>query len=190
MSQRPAIDSNVATTVAAAHVPWFPLVQMDFDGGTVRLAGTAFDVGYGGNTWTSTRGLGTMEPITESPDQINGFKFTLSGVPTAAISEALSEVYQGRLCTVLWAVLSGPTLYVDPQAWQGRLDVPEITRDVGTCTISVTAEHRMADWGRPRRLLFNHADQQRVDATDNFFLGCEAMEEQEIVVFSKEVMMR
>ena len=41
----------------------------------------------------------------------------------------------------------------------------------------------MIDWQRPRGLIFNHADQQRVLAGDNFFFGIESMVEREIVLF-------
>lgn len=190
---RPSTPAGVLSTVLNPHVPFFPLVQMDFDvadGGTQRLAGTDFNIDYGGFTWTATRGWASMEPLTETADTVAGIKFTLSGVPTAALTESLTVQYQSRAVTVLWACLDGGTLYVDPLAWKGRMDVPEIVRDRATRSISITAEHPMADWGRPHVFLFNHADQQRIDAGDNFFLGIEAMNEKEIVVFSKEVMMQ
>jgi hypothetical protein len=63
------------------------------------------------------------------------------------------------------------------------MDIPIITRGKDTCTIQVTAENTMIDWQRPRGLLFNHADQQRIRAGDNFFLGIESMIEREITLF-------
>jgi hypothetical protein len=63
------------------------------------------------------------------------------------------------------------------------MDVPIITRGADSCTIQLTAENRMIDWQRPRGLLFNHADQQRVSPGDNFFLGIEGMVEREVVLF-------
>lgn len=185
---RPNLPAAVASVVQAEHVPMFPLLKMEFDSETVYLSGTDFPVEYDGHTWLAVRGLGSIEPIIESPSEVRGLRFTLSGVPEAALAEAQSEQYQGRRVTVLWAFLDGDTLRVDPVAWQGRLDVPTIVREPGGCRVSVTAEHRMADWSRPRRLLFNHADQQRVQPGDNFFLGIEAMAERSIVLFSKEAM--
>lgn len=190
---RPDLPPGVATAVEKAHVPLFPLVRMEFDaadGGTLFIAGYPADVEYGGDTYLSSRGLGAIEPITETSDEVTGLKFTLSGVPEAVLTEALIVKYQGRLCTILLAFMDGETLNVDPQAWQGRLDAPEINRAQGTRTIAITAEHRMFDWKRPRRLLFNDADQRRIDPTDTFFLGVEAMEEKEINLFSREVMLQ
>ena len=188
---RPNLPVGLTTAASAEHVPWFPLIKMEFDagdGGTLYIAGTDFDVEYDGQDWISARGFGSMEAIVETPDEVAGIKFTLAGVPEAVLAEALLVKYQGRPCTVLWACLDGGTLYVDPSAWKGRLDVPEISRGKGSRSITVTAEHRLVDWQRSRRLLFNDADQRRVDPTDTFFLGSENMAELEITLFSKDVM--
>ena len=188
---RPGLTAGVIAAVAQDHVNWFPLVKMEFDSAAIYVAGTDFDVDYGGQTWLAARGLGSIDPIVESGDEIAGLKFTLAGVSTASIAEAQTEKYQGRPVTVLWCCVdSSGTLNVDPAAWQGRMDVPTIERSQGTCTISITAEHRMVDWQRPRKLLFNHADQQRIAPGDNFFLGLEAMAEKNIVLFSKEALKR
>lgn len=190
---RPDLPPGVASTVDNDHVPLFPLVRMEFDvadGGTLYIAGYPKDVTYDGNIYISSRGLASIEPLVETSDEVTGLKFTLAGVPQVILAEALLLKYQGRLCTVLLAFLDGETMHVDPQAWQGRLDVPEITRAQGTRTITITAEHRMVDWRRPRKLLFNDADQRRIDPTDTFFVGIEAMEEREINLFSREVMMQ
>lgn len=238
MTTRPALPATAGDILRQPHVGWFPLIEMLFDEGPVRIAGCPFDVTYAGSTWTSLRGLLSVSPLAESADEVLGLKFTLSGVPSTSLAEAQQIKYQGRPCTVLMAFLASddavapsldvsfvtppddgaPTLdaafgldayrlgsvapgsywlgawtdsqvlHVDPLAWQGSLDVPKITRSAGACTIEVTAEHRLYDWQRPRKFLFNHADQQRIDAGDNFFLGIEAMGERTIVLFSKEVM--
>lgn len=191
---RPGLPPGVATTVEQGHVPMFPLVRMEFDtadGGDLCISGYIKDVVYDGNTYLSSRGFASMEPLIETSDEVTGLRFTMAGVPQIVLTEALVAKYQGRPCTVLLAFVdSDGTLHVDPYAWQGRLDVPEITRAEGTRTIVVTAEHRMVDWMRSRRLFFNDADQRRIDTTDTFFVGVEAMEEREIVLFSREVMLQ
>lgn len=182
------LDAGTAAALVQPHVTHFPLVRMDFDSGTVRMAGTDFDVEYpagSGTIWTAARGFGSIEPITETSESVEGLKFTLSGIPTSAIAEAQQEKYQRRPCTVLWCFLSGGTLYVDQAVWKGRLDVPTIDRGRDTCTISVTAEHSMADWQRKRELLFNSASQKRINPADTFFDGIENSKRIEKVVFSK-----
>lgn len=188
---RPDIPAGVLTAVAQSHVDRFPLIACEFDvadGGTVYICGLDVNVTYGGNVYLASRGLVSMESIVETPDEVAGIRFTLAAVTDALVAEALLVKYQGRPCTVLMAFIESGVLRVDPVAWQGRLDVPEITRGAKTRTITVTAEHRMADWARPRQLMFNDADQRRIDQTDTFFVGIEAMREMTINLFNKDVM--
>lgn len=189
MSAR-GLTPELVATLDLPHVPDFAMLKMEFDSQTLYLVSLDHDVDYDGQVWTRARGIGSIEPVTETADSIEGLRFTLSGVGDEAIAEAQQEKYQGRAVTVLWGFLNGPNLYVDPNAWQGKLDVPVIEFGATTATISVTAEHRMADWQRPRKILFNHADQQQIDPTDTFFLGIETMENAELVIFSKESQMR
>lgn len=181
---RPNLPAGLADIVAQDHVEFFMLVKLEFDTGNVYISGADFDVGYDGQVWTSLRGLGSVDPIVESGDEIPGINLTLSGVPNEAIIHAQSEAYRGRKVTIKWAFFDpDDILCVDTASWQGFMDVPIITRETETSTIEVSAENRMIDWQRPRGLLFNHADQQRIDATDNFFLGIESMVEKEVVLF-------
>jgi hypothetical protein len=180
---RPNQPAGLDVVLARDHVEFFMLVKLAFDSETLYISGAAFDVEYDGQIWTSLRGLGSIDPIVESSTEIPGLTFTLSGVPNAAIMHAQQEKYRGRKATILWCFLDGDTYKVDPAVWQGRMDIPIITRGKDTCTIQVTAENTMIDWQRPRGLLFNHADQQRIRAGDNFFLGIESMIEREITLF-------
>lgn len=180
---RPNMPAGLPAVLAREHVEFFPLVKLEFDSGTSYLSGCDFNVDYLGEIWTTLGGLGAIDVIAESPDEIPGLSLTLSGVPNEAIYQAQTEKYRGRRVTVLWAFFDGDVLLVDPACWQGFMDVPVITRGVATCTIQLNAENRMIDWQRPRGLIFNHADQQRISVGDNFFLGIEGMVEREIVLF-------
>lgn len=180
---RPDLPPELESVLEAPHVEFFMLVKLEFDAGAVYISGADFDVEYAGEVWTSLRGLGSIDPIVESGDEIPGLSLVLSGVPAEGIIHAQTEGYRGRKVTVLWAFFDGDILRVDTAAWQGFMDTPIITRSEGTCTITVSAENRMIDWQRPRGLLFNHADQQRIDPTDKFFLGIESMVEKEVLLF-------
>ena len=162
---------------------FFPLLKLEFDSETLYISGCDFNVDYAGEVWTTLRGLGQIEPITESGDEIPGVNLTLSGVPNEAIIHAQTEQYRNRKVTILWAFFQGDTLVVDSSAWNGFMDTPVITRGKDTCTIQVTCENKMIDWQRPRGRIFNHADQQRFAAGDDFFLGIEDMVEREIILF-------
>jgi hypothetical protein len=184
------LGTPAQTALQQPHVGWFPLVKMEFDTGTVYLSGTDFNVDYDGQLWVAARGIGHIDKLIETPDQVEGLRFTLSGVPDSALADAQLTAYQGRKVTVMMALLDGAVLSVDPTAWQGRLDVPTIQMGRGTSTITVTAESRMADWQRPRSRFFNDADQRLIDPADSFFFGIEAMENAEIIIFSRESQMK
>ncbi len=190
MSAR-GLTTGLVDAIEADHVNFFPLLKIEFDSGPIYMAGTDFNIEYDGQIWLAARGIGTIEKTTETPDQVEGLKFTLSGVTDEALAEAQQENYQGRRVTLLWCFVDETgTLHVDPLAWQGRLDQPTIALGKTTATITVTAENRMADWQRPRELMFNDADQKRIDPTDNFYRDIESMENAEFVIFSKESQMR
>ena len=183
---RPNIPAELPAVLEQEHVEFFMLCKLEFDSETVYISGCDFDVEYDGQMWSSLRGLGQIDAIVESGDEIPGITLTLSGVPAESIAQVQTEQYRGRKVTLLWVFFDGDIPRVDPACWQGRMDIPIITRGPDTCTIQVTAENRMIDWQRNRGLLFNHADQQRIDPTDNFFLGIESMVEQEITLFKAE----
>jgi hypothetical protein len=180
---RPNLPGSLPAVLAREHVEFFPLLKLEFDATPLYISGCDFDVDFEGQIWTSLRGLGSIDAIAESADEIPGLSLVLSGVPNEAIVHAQTEKYRGRKVTLKWAFFDGDTFLVDPACWQGFMDVPIITRGASTCTIQLTAENRMIDWQRPRGLLFNHADQQRISTNDNFFLGIESMVEREIVLF-------
>lgn len=183
---RPNLPGGLPAVLDREHVEFFPMVKLEFDSGTIYISGCDFNVDYQGEIWSSLNGLGSIDAIAESADEVPGLSLTISGVPNEAIVHAQTEKYRGRKVTVLWAFFDGDVLLVDPATWQGFIDVPIITRGADTCTIQITAENRMIDWQRPRGLLFNHADQQRFSAGDNFFLGIEGMVEREVVLFRGE----
>ena len=186
------LTAGAQAAIAQPHVACFPLIQMDFDaadGGTVRVCGLDFDVEYpqGSDTmYMAIGGLGSMEQINETSESVEGLKLTLSGVPIAKVAEAQQIKYQGRKCTVVMCFLDNGTLYADPATWVGRLDVPVIERGKGTCTITVTAEHSMADWKRKYEQVYNSASQKKINPLDTFFDGIENSKRVEKIVFSKQ----
>lgn len=196
MSNRPDLDPDIATAVQQPHVRHFPMIECEFDaedGGPVRVAGYRRNVEYDGHTWIAgtARGVITMEAIIEAPDEIPALRFTLSLDASASVAEALIVKYKNRPMRVLWCFFDDDdNLIVDDKSWQGRMSAPVIQRGPGSRTISITGEHRLADWQRDRRLLYNHADQQRIDPTDNFYLGNETFVNKDIIIFSREALIR
>ncbi len=186
------LSSAFKSTVTGPHYDWFFLVEMQLLGGTLRLASLDFDLQWNGQTWTGLRGLGTIAPIEESPGEVTGLSFQLSGVTEAHIASMLGEPIQGRTAIVRIAVLdkstSPPTVAVDSNVWQGLLDVQRFSE--GSATVTVTAENRLVEWDRPRLLRYTDEDHKRAYPNDNFFKLVPQMEQRQIILFSKEALAR
>ena len=192
MSVRPSLPVAFAQAVQREHIVWFWLAELQLLGGTVRLAGLDFDVQWGGHDWTGARGLGAIAPIEETPGVITGLQLTLAGVTQEHIAAVLAEPIQGRPVIIRVAVLDTstepPALAVDPNVWQGLLDVQRFSE--GSATVVVNAENRLVEWDRPRLLRYSDADHRRLWPHDGFFRLAAAMAERDIVIFSKEALAR
>lgn len=192
MTARPALPAAFIDAVQREHVTWFWLAELQLQSGALRLAGLDFDVEWGGHTWTGARGMGSIAPIEETPNVITGLQLTLSGVTEAHIASVLAEPIQGRPVIIRLAVLNSttepPALVVDPNVWQGLLDVQRYNE--AGATVTVTAENRLVEWDRPRLLRYSDADHRRLWPNDGFFKLAAAMAEREIVIFSKEALAR
>ncbi|MBU0752360.1 MAG: hypothetical protein KJ787_13890 [Gammaproteobacteria bacterium] len=157
------LTSAAESAVTAAHATAIVLVEMDFPDGFVRVNNSPVTYAWNGYDWLGLGSLGSMDAINEGAAlEARGISFRISGVPAANIARALGQQYQGRACKV-WAAPLDPTshaMIADPVlVFWGRMDVMSI--DLGdTASITVSAESRLADWGRPRIRRFNHEDQQ------------------------------
>lgn len=164
-----SLTAGYAAALQAAHVTQWVLVEMYFDSGTLYIAGLPFPFTYLGNTYLPALGLGTVQQIIETDNEVQGLSFTISGVPEASISLALSEPVQGRRVVVRQCALVGTTVEVDDSAWEGQLDVMTVDDSGPTATITVTAEHALAAWAEPRQILHSHEDQQLISPGDMFY---------------------
>ena len=156
------LTGAVQTALAAANVPMLALVSMAFDSGTVYVTNAGYNVSWNGHTWLGLGRLGSIEAVKETPDlAANAVNLKLSGVPTASVTQALTEHYQGRACNIYIAPLSADyTILADPVLiFSGRMNTMDL--DIGaTAMITLQVESRLADWDRPRVRRYNDADQQ------------------------------
>lgn len=169
MSNGRGLDTAFAAAMRDTHATTFVLLQMDLDGGTIRLTDAPHDVTWNGFTWITALGVGTIGNIQESDGEVKGLQFTLSGVPTANVSLALQEDVQGRAVQLRLCALDGTTILVDQNVWEGTLDTMSIRMDGETSTIIVTAEHYLSNWDRPKLLRYSDEDQKLLHPTDRFF---------------------
>lgn len=148
-------------------VPLAILVEMALST-QLNLNTTSLDLVYSGTTYYGTKGLGSINAIQETPNEVRQLQFTLSGVPSTAIALALTEQVQGKLVTVKLAVFdpANYTILDVRTRWAGRLDVMAIDDGSATGTLTISAEHAGIDLMRPRNVLYTDLDQQRLHPGD------------------------
>ena len=159
------------------------LFEGEFASGWVRVWTGDFDLTWEGQTWIGAGaliGLGTLEDTTDIV--ASGTVVSLSGVPLDLISLAIAEARQGKPGRI-WLALLTPErdIIADPlQAFSGRLDVPEISEDGATCTITLSYESRLIDLGTPRSWRYTHENQQALYPGDMGFEHVTAIQDRDI----------
>lgn len=139
------------------------LVDMEFASGTLRATTAPVDIEWGGNTYLGARQV-AIDEIRDQGGELQGLKFTLSGVPSELIAVALAEDYRGRPVTVRMALLDPETQAIGAviPLWSGSMDQMPVRHGADTSSITMTAESRGISFGRPKPIRYTHADQQRL----------------------------
>lgn len=178
------LTTAAITAVTAETVFRTVAVELDFDSGVVRVAGTPFPITIGGNVFTGAGSLGKLSTADEGSDlQSYSMTATLAGIPRDLVALTLTEPYQGRAATV-WDVPLDPTTLApiaDPIIiFRGLMDVMTVAHGA-TSAVSIAITNRLADWERARARLFSDEEQQRRYSGDLGLQYAALMENKEIV---------
>ncbi len=176
------VSTAAAAALASGMVPIAVLIEMDIS--TPLFLNTSnIDLVIGGVTYYGTRGLGKIAPMADTPAEVKGLSFELSGVPSTSVSLVLSELVQGKAVRIKTAIFDPVTYAVLDvrQRWSGLLDVMTISDSANGAVISVTAEHAGIDLARPATTLYSNAEQQRLHSGDLFYQFMADQVEQHIV---------
>ena len=154
-----------------------------FASGWVRIWTGSHDITWDDKLWTGAGALIGLGALEETSDVVaSGTNVSLSGVPLDLISLAIEEAHQGSPGRI-WLALLTPERKViaNPvQAFSGRLDVPEISEDGSTCTITISYESRLIDLNTPRNWRYTHESQQVLFPGDRGFEHVTALQDREI----------
>lgn len=159
------------------------LFEGEFASGWVRIWTGASDIIWDDKTWTGTgvlMGVGALEETSEVV--ASGTSVSLSGVPLDLVGLAIEEARQGNVGRIWLALLTadGEVIANPVQAFSGRLDVPELSEDGATCTITISYESRMIDLGTPRNWRYTHENQQVLHPGDRGFEHVTAIQDREV----------
>jgi len=160
---------SIATQAALLRVPlpMTVLVEMDLTT-TLYLNMSPLNLVIGGNTYLGTKKLGKVEALRDTPAEIQGVRFEMSGVPVTQIALARSERVQGKAVRIKVCIFDPDTYQpLDVRLrWAGLLDVFAIEDGPGSATLTVTAEHAAIDLLRPVMSLYSDAEQRRLHPGD------------------------
>lgn len=165
------------------------LVLMQFPGASVALNSSNMDIDWLGVTYRGAYGLGSIAPIEDSPGEVKGLQFSMSGVSSEYLALALddSAIVQGTPVTIRTAILDAAYAVVDaPIDWLGRLDTMSIEEDGETCTIAATAESTAVDLLGGAALTYSDADQRSLFPTDRAFEFVVSQSEKPVVWAGKQ----
>ncbi|AKJ28846.1 hypothetical protein [Caldimonas brevitalea] len=158
------LSSEVTAALSADRVAIAQLIYMALSQ-PVYLNTSSWDLQWNGETWRGAAGAGRVDVIDDSPGEIKGLNFELSGVPSEQIALALAEPVQGKTVEIRTAIFDPDTYEVldAPVEWAGRLDTMSIVETPeGGAAIAVTAEHVGIDLLRPLVVRYSNPDQQRL----------------------------
>lgn len=161
---RDNVTASVKTASEAGHVIKLALVYMDFASGDLFVNSSSDAVTWDGDNYLGLGALGSISAIEENGEQkTSGMQFGLSGVPTAYISTALTEHYQGRPVKMWEAFLDTSYALIDDPVlvFSGLMDTMDIKISDNFADITVNAESRLSRWESASNLRFNNATQQK-----------------------------
>ena len=119
-------------------------------------------VTWDGKVWQGVGNLLGVSAVQESSEfRANGVSISLSAVPLSQIALALNEMKQNKPVMVYFGLLDeSEQIVLDPyRQFKGRLDVPKISDDGESATISVRVESRAVDLERARTRRYTQEDQ-------------------------------
>jgi hypothetical protein len=164
-------DLNPAakTAIAQGRAKLELLVFLDLST-PLRLTTCMESIVWGGYTWLSTRGMGSVDPIKDDGDNLSGITFSLNGAQVDNLASVLTEKARGRACHLYVAVLDVATEAVLDALLQSRLvldqcgvsDSAPDDSGVVSSTISVSARHLGTLFQRSKPLYYTDADQQKL----------------------------
>ena len=183
----------------------FYAIELLFDGDQVLRMWTGLGtLVFEGNNWTGAGTLLNIDSVEETTEiAAKGATITLSGVDTSALSLALSEPYQGRVCNVYFGMFVRGKLLQESSSYILLQDGSKIILDDGktsltsifssymdqmnieegpeTSTIELLVENKLVDLERSRVARFTSSYQKSVYPGDKGLDFVESLQDKEIV---------
>jgi hypothetical protein len=167
-----AMTSGVATALCAPIVRMALLSSMQFATETVYVWTGTYPLTWDSMTFIGVGDMANVDGISEDSNvEAKGVTVSLSGIPSARISDVLFEtrvLYNASIWLALFdangAIIPDPIL-----TYQGKMDAPATQDDATTCTCTISLENILVDLNRACYRRYTDQDQQ-MDLADTLAL--------------------
>lgn len=157
------------------------LFEAFFDSGTLRFWTGLGELTVDGDTFTGAGNLISISQIEETIES-RGLSGTvqLSGIPTANVSLAMTEPYQGRRAKCSIALFESGVMIGTPLVlYHPFMDVMEVEIGGPSSIIRMNVQTRKR---KKREAFYTHEDQQQRFSGDQFFSRVNELQDKEIVL--------
>tara|TARA_R100000951_G_scaffold104671_1_gene97975 strand:- start:4426 stop:4986 length:561 start_codon:yes stop_codon:yes gene_type:complete len=156
------LPSAMVSALDDAVIEPFFAVELETDTNPIRMW-TGYDTLTIGSK--DYLGLGTLLSISTvdetSETDVRGATIGISGISNSAISLALQEPYQGRVCKIYFGIGSETT-----EIFSGYMDQMNIQEGPETSLIQIKVENKLVDLERSRVARFTSSYQRSRDIAD------------------------
>lgn len=190
------LDSSITTALSSGDIEPFFAFKMAFDSTTLYLYTGLGSITIGSDTYTGVGSLLNFSNVEESADiGAKSVSITLSGIPSANLSLALSTPYQGREVTILFGIRNANVIYLtnedgdfvltegggliditegsEPNAsstlFVGYIDTMDINEGAESSSITISLESKLLELERQRVLRYTSAVQKALYTGDKGF---------------------
>jgi len=148
------------------------LVEIDFGGSFLRLSDQDRDITWNSVTWLGDGLLRAPRGMNESSDlKQTGAQIVLSGANSAITSLIFNDAEHSSTVKIYFGCLdSSFAVIADPyEIFSGYVDVPEITDDGTSTSLTINCESDLVILERASELRFTHEMQQQFYPGDKAF---------------------
>ncbi len=157
------LDTLNEAAIDASKVISVLFAELNFPSGMVRVHSAIGTITWGGNSWLGVGQFGRVDGLTEEAElSRKTVTYTLTGIPNDLIAIVLGENYQGRTAKVYIGFFNTTTyqMIAEPELLDSGLMDVTVIDESQECSVSITAESRIASWSRPLVRRYTDAEQQ------------------------------
>jgi hypothetical protein len=180
--------------LSAPEIVTAQVVRLGFSPTPVALAASTWALTHGGTTYKAAQGLGQISPIDDSPGDVKGMQFEMTGAPADYISLALdgADEFQGVPIAISTALLDPATYQIVSLLgdWSGYGDTFTHGIEGQAAAVVATGESSAVDLLRGVPQVYNDGDQQIIYPGDVAFQYVESQSDVRDVWPSREFFFR